>query len=84
MLYPSMGGVIKMSSVVVFQTLMNFIFGFVLLRNACKAACFYCEICHKLFVKSLPKWLFLVHESDFLCFECSCYTHIMFYCENSL
>jgi len=36
------------------------------------------------FLLSLPKWLFLVHESDFLCFKCSCYTHIMFYCENSL
>jgi len=30
---------------------------------------------------SLPNWLFLVHEIDFLCFKYSCYTHILFYCE---
>jgi len=35
------------------------------------------------FLLSLPNRLFLVHENDFLCFKCSCYTHILFYCENS-
>ena len=38
MFYPSIGGVNKISSVVVFQTPLNFIF--FLLRKACKEACF--------------------------------------------
>jgi len=69
------GIVNKMSSVVVFKIPLNFNF------------CLFCcerhvkQIWHKFFVKSLPKWLLFVHESDFLCFACSCYTHIMLYCE---
>jgi len=35
------------------------------------------------FLLSSLKWLFLVHESEFLCFKCSCYTHILFHCEKN-
>jgi len=54
-----------------FQTPLdsNFLFCFVCERHVKRLV--FIENYDIKFLLSLPKWLFLVHESDFLCFKCS-------------